>query len=192
MDSHLSPDLTELQDQFEAAARDAVKLVAGLSEERGTARFEPSSWSVAECLDHLATGNRVYLKSMHEPASLARSRGKYRRGPAKPGPLGGWFARSLEPPVKRWSKLPAPRIIRPASVPLDKAFAGFNASQGDVLEFLRANADLDLAGIRFPNPFVRGLRLSLASGLHVIAAHERRHLWQAWGVRRALEQRSPT
>ena len=54
--------------------------------------------------------------------------------------------------------------------------------------FLRAHADLDLASVRFPNPFIPGVRFSLATGLHVIPAHERRHLWQAWRVRRAGEQ----
>ena len=34
-------------------------------------------------------------------------------------------------------------------------------------------------------PVKGGLRFSLATGLHVLAAHERRHLWQAWNVRRA-------
>ena len=28
---------------------------------------------------------------------------------------------------------------------------------------------------------------SLATGLHAIAAHDRRHLWQAWQVRRLAE-----
>jgi hypothetical protein len=61
------------------------------------------------------------------------------------------------------------------------------ASHADVLAFVRGHADLDLASIGFPNPFVRGIRFSLATGLHVIAAHERRHLWQAWRVRGAIE-----
>ena len=34
----------------------------------------------------------------------------------------------------------------------------------------------------------RIVRISLATGLHVIAAHNRRHLWQAWRVRKAAEQ----
>ena len=42
--------------------------------------------------------------------------------------------------------------------------------------------------VRFVNPFVRGIRFSLATGLHVIAAHERRHLLQGWKVRRAAER----
>jgi hypothetical protein len=54
--------------------------------------------------------------------------------------------------------------------------------------FLRKYCDLDLVGVRFANPFIRGVRFSLATGLHVIAAHERRHLWQAWRVRQAAER----
>ena len=78
--------------------------------------------------------------------------------------------------------------------PLADAVAAFLASQDDVRGFLRRYAEIDLAALRFPNPLVRGLRFSLATGLHVIAAHERRHLWQAWRVRRGIEAapRSPT
>ena len=184
-------DIRALHDQLDAAERDAKALVAGLSEAEGIQRPNPDGWSVAECLDHLATANRTYLRAMQERATRARAEGTRRTRPALPGLLGGLFAKSFEPPPKWWSKRKAPRIIRPRpSPPLSDSFAGFVASQGDVRAFLRANADLDLARIRFPNPFVRGIRLSLATGLHVITAHERRHLAQAWGVRRAIERGS--
>jgi len=92
-------------------------------------------------------------------------------------------------PPKWWSKLKAPGRIRPRPAPpLADAFTGFVASHADVFAFLRAHAELDLAGVRFPNPFVRGIRFSLATGLHVIAAHERRHTWQDWRVRRGMER----
>jgi hypothetical protein len=97
--------------------------------------------------------------------------------------------RSLEPPVNARFKGKAPRSIQPRTAPpLSEAFSGFLASQNEVRTFLRTYADIDLAGVRFPNPFVRGVRFSLATGLHVIAAHERRHLWQALRVRQASEQ----
>ena len=189
MNANLPEDIRDLQDQLDAAERDAAELVAGLSEERGTARVSTGSWSVAQCLDHLVTANRVYLKAMQEPASRARTQGKFRLGPARPGWVGGLFARSLEPPARRWFKLRAPRKIRPAPAPpLDEAFADFVGSQADVRAFLRVHADLDLTGIRFPNPLIRGVRFSLATGFHVITAHERRHLWQAWRIRRAVER----
>ena len=182
------PDIKDLKDQLDAADRDAQALVADLNEERGGWRAEAGSWSVAECLDHLATTNRVYLRAMKEPAIRARERGRERRGPAKPGFVGRWFARTMEPPVKMRFRMKAPRLIKPRTAPpLADAFAGFRTSQDEVRAFLLEYADLDLAGVRFPTPFVRGIRFSLATGLHVITAHQRRHLWQAWRVRRAAE-----
>ena len=187
MDARLPADVRELLDQLEAAEREAAALAAGLSEEHGTCRLEPGSWSISECFDHLATANRVYVAAMKKPAERARRDGRQRRGPATAGWLGRLFVRSLEPPPRWWSRRRAPRKIRPrAAPPLAATFAALVASQADVHAFLRAHADLDLARIRFPNPLVRGIRFSLATGLHVIAAHERRHLWQAWNVRRAL------
>jgi hypothetical protein len=186
----LPADIQALHDQLEASERDAGAVVAGLSEPLGTARPAPGGWSVAECLDHLATANRVYLASMREPAERARARGRLRRREARPGVLGGLFVHSLEPPPKWWSKLQAPRKIRPRpSPPLADSYACFKASQADALAFLRAHADLDLAGIRFHNPFESWIWFSLATGLHVIAAHERRHLAQAWRIRRTNERR---
>jgi hypothetical protein len=160
-----------------------------LSDAQAAWRAEPGSWSVAECLDHLATANRVYLRAMQEPAVRAREQGRLGRRPAVPGVVGRWFIRWLEPPVRRYFRSRAPRAIRPrTSPPLREAFDGFRASHNVVREFLRTNADLDLAAVRFPNPFIRGVRFSLATGLHVITAHERRHLWQAWRVRHSAQR----
>jgi hypothetical protein len=188
MNGNLPPELSELLDQFEAVDRDAKALVAGLSEKLGTAQPAPGSWSVAECLDHLATANRVYLRALEPPAIRAKESGRLRKRPAKPGWAGRLFIATLEPPPKWWSKLKAPRKIRPrAAPPLADAFESFMASQADARAFLIANAHLDLAGVRFPNPFIPGVRFSLATGLHILPAHARRHLLQAWRVRRALE-----
>lgn len=182
------PDIQKLEDELGAIDADAVRLADGLSEPLGVWRAAPGTWGVAECLDHLATANRVYLAAMTPAAQRAKARGRVRRRPAIPGLIGGWFARSLEPPPKTASRLKAPSKIRPRPSPtLADALAAFTASQRDVRQFLRSYADLDLAGVTFPNPFIPGLRFSLATGLHVITAHDRRHLWQAWRARRAAE-----
>jgi hypothetical protein len=177
------PDIQKLEEQLDATRRDAQALVADLDDERGGWHDGNGSWSVAECLDHLATGHRVYLDAMEATAVRARRQGRLRRGPAIPGYVGRWFVWTLEPPVH--VRLKAPKSIRPRTAPsLPNAFASFMASHDRARAFLDGCADLDLAGVRFPNPFVRGIRFSLATGLNVIAAHERRHLWQAWDVRR--------
>jgi DinB family protein len=181
-------DIQDLKDQLDAAKRDATALVGDLTEERGGWRADTGSWSVAECLDHLVVTNRAYLHAMKEPAIRAREQGRLRRGPAAPGFVGRWFAKTMEPPVKARFRMKAPRMIKPrVAPPLADAFANFMTSQDEVRVFLLENADLDLAAVRFPNPFVRGIRFSLATALHVITAHERRHLWQAWRIRRAAE-----
>jgi hypothetical protein len=180
------PDIAALHEAFAEAERDARRLAEGLTDAAAGWRPSPSSWSVAECLDHLATTNRVYLEAMEPSAARALASGRRRRGPAIPGIVGGWFVRMQEPPVKRRARMKAPGSIRPRhSPPFGDAMAAFFASQDAVRTFLRTYAGLDLAGTRFPNPFIRGIRFSLATGLHVIAAHERRHLWQAHRIREA-------
>jgi hypothetical protein len=182
----VSEEIAALEAELDAAERDARALVNGLSEEQGTWRAEPGSWSVAECLEHLATASRVYLRAFEAPAAEARETGRVRRRAAKPGLIGGLFVRSFEPPVRKLFKMKAPRLIRPRPGPsLGDAFTAFLASQNEVRGFLREYAGIDLAGVKFPNPFIRGLRFSLATGLHVIPAHQRRHLWQARRVREA-------
>ena len=141
--------------------------------------------------------------SRHQQSRLPRSDGSGGRAgverrshesrPATPGLIGGWFANYLEPPAHPIFKSRAPKKIRPRTAPpLSGAFALFLSSHEEIRGFLRKYAAIDLAGVRFPNPFVRGVRFSLATGLHVLAAHERRHLWQAWNVRRAIPTAAPS
>jgi hypothetical protein len=143
---------------------------------------------VAQCFDHLAITNRLYLDVMKEPAVIALKNGKLKKRPCAPGMIGRWFVRSMEPPVRSSFKMKAPRSIKPHAAPtLADAYANFENSHGEVCKFLKEYSGLDLASIGFPNPFIKGIRFSLATGLFVIAAHERRHLWQAWRVRHAAE-----
>jgi DinB superfamily len=186
----LPADILSLEAQLDAADSDAQSLVAGLSEEQGAWRASAESWSVAECLDHLTASSRVYLAAMLPGVTRAREQGKTRRGPALPGPAGRWFLRNIEPPVKGFVRAKAPPSICPrGDLSLSEALADFLTSQHEVRRFLRENADLDLATIRFANPFLKGVRFSVATGMYIIPAHERRHLWQARRVRKVGEER---
>ena len=181
--------IAALEAAFDAVERDTRALLAGVSETRGRWQPAPGAWSVAECLDHLATTNRVYLGAMEPVSEQALADGRARRGPVRPGLVGGWFARWLEPPARPLLRTRAPRAIRPrVAPPLDDAAAQFFASHHDVRAYLARFGGIDLTGVTFPNPLIPGVRFSLATGLHILAAHERRHLWQAWRVRRAAEQ----
>jgi len=186
MSAPIRSDIESLQSQLRAASDEAGTLAAELTEEQAAWRPAPGSWSASECLDHLAITNRAYLAAFEAATDRARTRKRMRRRPAVPGWFGAWFVQQLEPPLKPGRKMPAPKVLTPRKdLPLAEAYAEFLSSQKLIHNFLEANADLDLAGIRFVNPFIPGLRFSVASGLHIITAHERRHLWQAQHVLRA-------
>lgn len=188
MRNGLPADLLELEIDLDAAERDARRIITGLPTNLGSWHPEAGSWSVAECLEHIALSNRAYLAAMHVAAEQARSQNRLRRGPARPGLFGSMVVRSFEPGARTNVRPRAPREIVPREAPpLDDAFAAFLASQDELRTFVRQHADLDLAGVTFPNPFIRGIRFSLATGLHLLTAHTRRHLEQARRARAAAE-----
>ena len=158
-------DIKNLHNQLDAAQRDAVALAEDLAEERAAWRADAGSWSVAQCLDHLAVTNGVYLGAMKEPAIRARAAGRLRRRPALPGFVGRWFANHIEPPVKASSRMKTMQKFKPGTAPLlADALARFLASQDEVRDYIVINSNLDLAGIRFPNPVLPGVRFSVATG----------------------------
>jgi len=192
MDSSLTEDLRVLEVTLAGLAEEARALASGLGELEQW-RKSPGSWNVPECLDHLAITNRIYLDAMRPAALAAEKAGRTRRGPAEPGLLGRMFVKAMEPPSRPYFKAKAPATVRPASgCTLTEALGRFELAHSEVRAFLDRYREVDLRGTRFPNPFVRGIHFSLATGLHVILAHEKRHLWQGWQVRRAAEAATST
>jgi hypothetical protein len=178
----LPEDIQEILIALDDNDRQAEAVARGLDDERFNWRPDERSWSVAQCLDHLNVANRVYLAPMREALEQARQAGAARRGALRPGVVGRWFVASLEPPPKR--RLPAPKKIVPAARKgRTEVMAEWGRTQGEVKELLREAAGLDLNGTRFVNPFIPLVRFSVATGFQVIAAHERRHLWQAGRVK---------
>lgn len=178
----LPEDLREIQAQLAASDHEAQVLLRDLDEEQLNWRPDERSWSIAQCLDHLNVANRLYLAPMLYAIEEARRKGSVRKGPIRPGFFGRWFAANMEPPPKR--KLPAPRKIVPA-VRRGKAelIEEWRRAQAELAAVLREAAGIDLNGTRFVNPFISLIRFSVGTGFQVIAAHERRHLWQAGQVR---------
>jgi hypothetical protein len=178
----LPEDIQELLAALDANDVRAGELVRDLEDERFNWRPDEHSWSVAQCLDHLNAASRAYLAPMRVAVEHARRAGSARRGPLRPGVVGRWFVATLEPPPKR--RLPAPKKIVPAARKgRSEVMAEWGKLQAEVKALLQESAGLDLNGTRFVNPFLPLLRFSLATGFQVIAAHERRHLWQAARVK---------
>ena len=177
--------LQSLIDQIDTCESEAERLLADMGDDDINAAPPYGGWSVAQCLEHLALMNDFYLRGWHEAVQEATS-GK--RGPFKglrPTFIGQWFARSLEPPVKMKSKAIA--AVRPgARFSRDEILARYRDSHDGYRRLVRSAATVDVNRIVRPNAIVNTVRMRLATVLLVIPAHDRRHLWQAANVKRAL------
>jgi hypothetical protein len=174
----LAPELDDFRRQFEAIAADAEALIAPLRDDQFTWSPGPDAWSVAQCLDHLNATARHYLPVLDEGISEAIRRGLYGEGPFTYSWTGRVLLLVTEPPV-RFRARSRHRFHPAAGRPRQEIVAALRAYQVQFVDRLRQANGLDLARARVRSPLGGWVRVSLGSGFAVMAAHERRHLWQA-------------
>lgn len=176
-------ELQQYEREFRAIVADATGLVSGLDRGRLNWRPGPARWSITGCLAHLNVVAERMLPVMHRRIEDALDTGIFAEGPFRHSRSGNFFLRMLEPPYRL--KVPVPVDLAAASEhdPWE-VITTFNKLHEQIgLELMRADG-LDLAGITITSPFRRPLRLSLGQWFGFLAAHDRRHLWQARNVRR--------
>ena len=177
--AHLPPDIQSVLESIELADRAGDALAANLSDKQ--LYWQPDEgrgWSVAQCLEHMAAINVLYGDAIRSAIDVARRRGWTRTGPLAPTALGRWFIKGQEPPVTRRFKAPA--RVRPGSLlTRTEVLSRYHESHERFRQLVHDAAAIDANRATFPNPFLKVVRVRVATGLQVIPAHDRRHLWQA-------------
>lgn len=173
---------TELIHQIDANVAHKDTLIAGLSPEQMSWRPETGRWSILECLDHLNRSDIMYLRGMRVVFERDRHNASLPPKAFRLGFLARQILRYLEPPPRL--KMPAPRSVAPPPglVPAEVE-TEFNRLHLDLRGFVLEASGVDMGAIHFPSPMSSLLKLNLAEGCAIIAAHDRRHLWQAGQVR---------
>jgi hypothetical protein len=121
--------LARLVDQIQSVTRAAEQIVVCRSKADLAIRLKPSSWSVAECFDHLALTTRAFLPAISDALALASNLTTNR--PLGTGALARLFSMNLEPPYAfRFNVLPQ---LRPQCRDFDAAWRGFLDSQSHLL-----------------------------------------------------------
>jgi DinB family protein len=174
----LTREIDEFRRQFEQISADADALVAPLGDDQFTWKPGPTKWSVAECLEHLNATARSYLPAIDEGIADAIRHGAYAEGPFHYNMIGRLFSHLMEPPARvRMStstdKQPGPHR------PKRETLAGFRAYQVQYVDRLRQANGIDLSRSCVRSPLASWIRIPLGSAFASMAAHERRHLWQA-------------
>jgi hypothetical protein len=169
--------------ELERQGAQTQTLSAGLNE--AALNWQPNggkSWSVAQCLDHLTIMNAVYLRAMQEAVESNRDQLEPRKTPIQ---ASGWLTHLVisyeEPPPK--IKLPAPRKISPPSMLTGAVISDFQVLQKQLADFVREWGGADLGDLKVKDPLFP-LHLTVDTELLIIAAHNRRHLWQAENVKK--------
>lgn len=173
---------TEIITPFAAAKTEAADLLRGLTYQQFNWRPAPGQWSIAECLLHLNIVGDHYSHLLETTLAEARAQGLAGAATAPRGWFAKWILSNTEPPPKRKFKVPR-SFTPPDDQPVTAVLPTFLHLQDQLTERAQQADGLDFDRIKIP---VRGLgpiRFNLALTFAWLAAHQRRHLWQARQVR---------
>jgi hypothetical protein len=172
----MTVDLEGCLVQAEASAAWFHRQVLPLSLDQLRWRSDPTRWSIGECLDHLNVTLAAYLPKIEDAIVLGwregMTQGFRHHLPAEIDTL-----RLIEPPVR--VRFPAPPEIQPvAAVDPDRLVDAFHRTRDRYAAAVRRSFGLDLPRILIAEPICPWIH-TLGGTLALMAAHDRRHIWQA-------------
>ena len=167
--------LDEVEKELNDATRRAWTLVQSTDGRLFTVRPTPERWSAAECIAHLSISSQQFIPVLGD--ALDRARKSTKRGEVSMDVLGRVLKWFLEPPIRKKVKTSAPFVPKSTRAKAD-AFGEFASLQEKLMDLLRDARDADLR-VKIVSPFDKRVRYNLLSAFRIVAAHERRHLWQA-------------
>jgi hypothetical protein len=178
MTQEIAEQVSSLAVQFGDASKRAATLVRSAGSDRLTARPASGGWSAVECLIHLNKTSKLYIPLIHSSLRQARAEGLEAVRRFRMDWRGRSLAWFLEPPYRLKGKtIPGalPDRIRPPEAALEE----FQALNSQLVSQLEEGGRLAMDEILISSPFSGSTTYNLYSAFIVIAAHERRHLWQA-------------
>lgn len=172
-----------LLNQAEGVTLEAKRSVAGRSQTELTTSLESTSWSVVQCLDHLAQTTNAFVPAIS--SAIARAPRLTTNRALKTGALTRLFVRHLEPPYRMRFKVLAPLV--PRQHDFNSAWRAFEESQAQLAKTMRSAAGLAIDQVRVESPVYARLSYNVYGALRMLTAHERRHLWQINQILKALD-----
>ncbi|HUP65479.1 MAG TPA: DinB family protein [Thermoanaerobaculia bacterium] len=168
---------------MEAASAEARALAKEPRREWFGVRPTPHTWSAADCIRHLTSANERYNKKFDELISSAP--------PAKDGRslyrhslMGRVLLWAMEPPIRKKFRSPRSFLPQEDERTPEELLSAFEESQRVFVALIPRCEGLDFSKVRPRYPASKFIKMNFWDALTLIAAHERRHLWQA---RRAIE-----
>jgi DinB superfamily len=167
-------------------ARERARAVCqGLDAHTWATRPAPTEWAIGECITHLNITSERFIPLFDDAIRDGRARTLEANGPYSKGLIGWALQRFLEPPYKIKTKTSAAFI--PVTVDaMTETLERFDYLQLEVQVRIDRAAGLALDCLRLVSPFDSRIKYNLYAGFCLLAAHQRRHLWQAEQVKQRL------
>jgi hypothetical protein len=177
--------LASLLEQIQRATLEAKRLVAGRLADDLSGGLQTESWSAAECLDHLARTTRSFLPAISKAIAAAPQLMTER--PLRTGTVAALLIRNLEPPYRMRYKVLAQ--LAPQEKDFEAAWLAFDESQSRLLESICSATGLAIDKVKVACPVYVHLTYNVYGAFRMLAAHQRRHLWQIRRILATLDDR---
>lgn len=175
--------LDSILNQAESVTLKVRSLVAGRSQTDLTTSLEFTSWSVAQCLDHLTQTTNAFLPAIS--AAIAGAPRLTTNRALRTGALTRLFIRNLEPPYRLRFKVLA--CLVPRQHDFNSAWGAFELSQAHLGKTIQSAHGLAVDQVRVESPVYARFNYNVYGALRMLTAHERRHLWQIERILKALD-----
>lgn len=142
----------------------------------------PTSWSVAQCFDHLITTNETYFPVFEALKTGTKKTTVVQRLPLLPKLWGRFLMSSVDPKTTR--KIKAPKKFQPSSSHLASSIiTDFAAHQNRIADEMSVAINWDTERIIISSPAASFVTLSLLDAFRILVSHEHRHFQQALRVK---------
>jgi len=177
------PALAEWRAELLRQSERARTIAAGLTPAQIVQPPAAGKWSVAHCLEHLATTIGSFCPYLE--SAIARGEGSPPPAPPpyRPGRFARWFIRMAGPGGR---PVPAPKVYRPPVEPSPRAAELFAEAQSALLALLRRADAIDLNRWKLRSPATPLLRFRVGEAFELLIRHNDRHLDQAERARAAV------
>jgi len=174
----------ELKDKYKSEFNECIKAVRRIQEvSRKYLLSKPAKnrWSALECIEHLNNSAKIYLPQIKkgiekysDKVSLDNNRNYKHRL------IANYIINFFEPPYKIKLKTFSPFVPQNSDEEnIDKIFNNFFEYQNDIKELIDNALNLDLRKVIVTSPLNSLVRFKLGEIFPFLAAHQRRHIWQA-------------
>ncbi|MEM6346270.1 MAG: DinB family protein [Bacteroidota bacterium] len=141
-------------------------------------KVSPKSWSIAQCLDHLITTNKLYFPILTAAQNAQPPQNIFSRLKL----FSGFFGRTLRKQLgaEVISKSKSPKNFRPTASDLSTDIvSNFLRHQETLIAQFEALPERDFKNMMMISPAAAFVTYSLEDALYILTGHEERHLGQA-------------